>query len=260
MKARYVVFFTVTMIVLVLGLLKGLRPDEILNVQALFIVFGGTSMVLLVGFPQKRVIDTCKAVKKALFLKKHEEERDKILKEVLRLARIYRIHGPIALERAAKKIENDFLRFGASLVAEGYDRASLNAALEIEASARHSERISQIRLIKTLTRLTPALGMAGTVVSLMQVMGTLNQPDQAGPALGLALSSTLYGLLLANLLFLPLATKLQELAEKCQATAVYFYTERNPKAWERLINTKPIGCMFVLETRVKNSEVKNGEN
>jgi chemotaxis protein MotA len=194
------------------GFLRGLRVSELLNAQSLAIVLGGTVVVLWYGFPTERLRQTAAAVRTAL-TRGTPPRTDEILSEILELARVYRTHGPLALEKASASAENDFLRFGATLIAEGYKEAALNTALEREGLLRNSERAGQIRVLRTLTRLTPALGMAGTVISLMQVLRDLQQPDQVGASLGLALSSTLYGVLLANLFFLPLASKLEELAQ-----------------------------------------------
>ncbi len=199
-------------LLMIFGFLRGLDADQILNLQSLVIVFGGSTLVLCLGFSKRRLIETCRAVIQALG---HKSRRNDVntLSGILELARIYRLHGPLALERAAEETENDFLGFGATLIAEGYDHQGLLNALERESALRYAERRNQINLLRALMRLAPALGMAGTVISLMQVMGQIGQMKSLGPSLGLALSSTLYGILFANLLILPLATKVEAFAE-----------------------------------------------
>ncbi len=202
-------------VLLTYGFLNGLAPSQVINLQSIAIVFGGIIAVLWIGFPADRVRATLNALQKSMNMKTTPEEDTRVLlPEVLELASIYRLKGPLALEKAVDRVENHFLRFGASLIAEGYDRWSLLSALERESIIAQGERKAQIQLIATLTRLAPALGMAGTVVSLMHVMQGLETTDNLGPAMGLALSSTLYGILLANLCFLPLASKLEELARR----------------------------------------------
>jgi chemotaxis protein MotA len=191
------------------GFLRGLEPEELINVQSLFIVLGGTVLVLSLGFSAQRLRQTCQVLWAVL---RSRPQTDDILPEILRLAGIYRLHGPLALERALGGVTHDFLNFGGTLIAEGYDEWALAAALERETLLRNSDRQAQIRILRTLTRLTPALGMAGTVVSLMQVLRDINHPEAVGLPLGMALSSTLYGLMLANLVFLPLTSKLEEFA------------------------------------------------
>jgi len=199
--------------IIVFGFLRGLSTGEIINFQSLLIVLGGMLLVAWIGFPPELLGNTMSAIRRSFQTREHDSET-MLLYDILGLADTYRRHGPRALEKASKKTEDAFLRFGTTLIAEGYDEWSLVAALERENIRRHSIRTAQIRFLKTLTRLAPALGMAGTVISLMQVMKELGSTANLGQSLGLALSSTLYGLILANLCLLPLSAKLEEMAQQ----------------------------------------------
>ncbi len=202
------------------GFLNGLEPGQLLNLQSIIIVLGGICLVLWFGFPGEEIHRTWNSVKTAVRRPGGNGHENALLRDVLRLARTYRMHGPMALEKAVKDVRNDFLRFGAVLVAEGYGRIDLYAALEREHRIRSSEDMGQIRILRTLARLSPALGMAGTVISLMKVMQELGDMDSIGGSLGLALSSTLYGIMLANLVFLPIMLKLERLAEERSAERI----------------------------------------
>jgi chemotaxis protein MotA len=191
------------------GFMRGLEPGELVNIQSLFIVLGGTLLVLSLSFSAQRLRQTCQVLWTVL---RSRPDTNAVLPEILRLAGIYRLHGSLALEKALDGVTHDFLNFGGTLIAEGYDEWALAAALERETLLRNSDRQAQIRILRTLARLTPALGMAGTVISLMQVLRDMNHPEAVGLPLGMALSSTLYGLILANLVFLPLTFKLEEFA------------------------------------------------
>jgi len=215
MFTRSLIFGSTLLALLTYGFLNGLTLSQVINPQSIAIVFGGIAVVIWVGFPADRVIACINALIKSIRMKTTPEEDTRaLLPQVLELARIYRLKGPLALEKAISGVSNEYLKFGASLIAEGYDRWSLVSALERESIIARGERKAQIQLLTTLTRLAPALGMAGTVVSLMHVMQDLGTVDQLGPSMGLALSSTLYGILLANLCFLPLASKLEDLARR----------------------------------------------
>ncbi len=193
-----------------LGFLWGVDVAQLLNFQSLLIVFGGLCMAIWLGFPAKRVRATFHSVFDSFSHKAKGADDMELLAQALGLARIYRMKGPLALQKAASKVKDDFLRYGVILVAEGYDELSLMSSLQREYMKRNDAARSQVQLIKTLARLAPALGMAGTVISLMQVMQELGTNQALGSSLGLALSSTLYGILLANLLFLPTALKLEQ--------------------------------------------------
>jgi len=198
-----------------MGFLWGVNITQIINLQSLIIVFGGLFLAIWFSFPTERIFATWKSLKRAFRNGKKESEIERrLLGQGLGLARIYRLKGPIALQRAANQVDDGFLRYGAILVAEGYNEISLLAALQRENQKRNDLAMSQVQLLKTLTRLAPALGMAGTVISLMQVMQHLGSEGTLGASMGLALSSTLYGILLANLLFLPASIKLQQYFSK----------------------------------------------
>ncbi len=202
------------------GFLNGLNIGQIVNLQSIIIVLGGICLVLWFGFPREEIIRTFRSVSRAFRKPVDETDDSTIMRDVLRLARVYRMHGPMALEKAVKGVRNDFLHFGATLVAEGYNRMDLYAALEREHRIQGSKDMAQIRVLRTLARLSPALGMAGTVISLMKVMQELGNMDSIGGSLGLALSSTLYGIMLANLLFLPAMLKLERMAEEGSARRI----------------------------------------
>lgn len=211
---KYGVTTSLLCLFLGVGFLWGVNMGQLFNIQSLVIVFGGLCLAIWLGFPADRVRATVRGLARAFGKDDHKRDEKRLLAQALGLAKIYRIQGPIALQKAAARIDHDFLRYGAILVAEGYSEISLLNALQREYMKEIDTASSQIQLLKTLARLAPALGMAGTVISLMQVMQHLGSTANLGPSLGLALSSTLYGILLANLLFLPASIKLQQYFSK----------------------------------------------
>jgi len=212
--SRAIVLFSFLVILLLYGFLKGVDLLQLLNIQSLIIVFGGIALVLLLGFPKELIIDTYKNIIRSIKRPYSHDYESDLIKQILYLARIYRTKGPLALEKEAKKIRHSFLKYGAILVAEGYDTLPLISALEREHNLLDKKAYSQIKLLRALSSLAPALGMAGTVISLMQVMQHIEIKGSLGASLGLALSSTLYGLVIANLFILPLSLKLQQYFER----------------------------------------------
>ncbi len=211
-KTIFTAFFVLGF--LMFGFFKDIDISQVINFQSIVIVFGGLFLVAWLGFPLGQVKACLRNVERSLKHGFDDGYESSLLKEVLFLARVYRTHGPLALEKAAGKISHDFLRYGAILVSEGSDTIPLLSALEREHNILDRRAMAQVKFLKTLAHLSPALGMAGTVVSLMQVMQTLGQNANMGASLGLALSSTLYGILLANLFFLPISLKLQQYFER----------------------------------------------
>ena len=196
------------------GFLKGVAVWQLLNLQSIIIVFGGLLTVLFLGFSWELIAESYRNTINAIKKPHDQDYETHLLRDILHLARIYRTHGPFALEKETPKIDHDFLKYGAILVAEGYDELALMSALEREHITLEKKAHSQVQLIRTLARLAPALGMAGTVISLMQVMQHLGSQESLGMSMSLALSSTLYGIVLANLFFLPISLKLQQYLER----------------------------------------------
>lgn len=214
MFLKSLLFISLVALLVSAALWQGIELGQLFNIESLLIVFGGMAIALRLGFPYQEIKETLTAVKYAMSKQSSDVDPEKILTDILKAARTYRINGPNALGKAVKSIDNQFLRFGATLVADGYDRWALASALEREDSNLKNERKTQIDILRTLARLAPALGMAGTVISLMQVMQDIQNPGGLTSSIGLALSSTLYGILMANLVFIPFTSKLETLARR----------------------------------------------
>lgn len=178
------------------------------NLQALLLVVGGTVLVIFFGFPMKRLQETRLAIRQVL-TEKNDPVVLTLTPTILSLAKVWHYNGALALEKSLKNVGNDFLVYGMNLLIAKYDQSLLQLALHREIQRQLSEKMAQVHLLKTVSKLTPALGMLGTVISLMGVMRVFGQSEAVGESISLALSSTLYGLLLAHIIILPIITKLE---------------------------------------------------
>ena len=138
-------------------------------------------------------------------------ELDEIIDTLGPLADVARREGMLALEARIETIEDDFLRSGVQLLVDGMDTEQVQQTMEIEIAALDERHRVAIGFWKALGGYAPTLGMLGTVIGLINMLGNLSDPAQLGIGMSLALLTTLYGVLFSNLLFLPIANRLDNL-------------------------------------------------
>ncbi|MCT4606727.1 MAG: flagellar motor protein [Marinisporobacter sp.] len=189
------------------GILIGGSLSTFVDPASIVIVLGGTIAGTFVTYPMNKVKEALVVVKKAFMTKnlKPTETIDKIID----IANIARREGLLALEEAAEGVDDDFLKKGVMLIVDGTDPELVRNILETELSfleERHGEGRS---IFDTLGSLAPAFGMVGTLIGLINMLKTLEDPSTVGPSMSVALITTFYGAVLANLIFIPIATKLK---------------------------------------------------
>jgi chemotaxis protein MotA len=180
----------------------------VMNLKSAMLVLVGTILSALLAFPMR----TFKDLAKSLFavFKKDETDYEALVSELEKLALIWRRHGNLALEKAGKLVENVFLHKGIELVVDGYDRYDIRNMLEKDFELYFSRKESQVSVLNTLAKLAPVFGFVGTIIGLIDVLRVMEDPTQIGRGMSLALLTTFYGILFANLIFLPLSKKLSE--------------------------------------------------
>ncbi len=170
------------------------------------VVVGGMFAGFLVSFPLKDVMILGKVFGKTI--KNNEFNIDEIITKIIELANVARREGLLALEEAVSEIKDDFLQKGVMLIVDGTDPELVKNILETEIeniSARHGKGKS---MMDTFGSLGPAFGMIGTLIGLVAMLQNLSDPSSIGPAMAVALITTFYGSILANLIFIPMANKL----------------------------------------------------
>lgn len=188
-------------------ILSGDGASTFLNVPSILVVFGGTIGATLVCFPMKTVLGVVGVLRKTFFFKGLSNAD--IIKTLEELAKKARKEGLLSLQAAGDDIKDDFYQAGLQLVVDGQEADTIEAILATEIEyigARHSVGSD---LFKAMGTYAPAFGMIGTVIGLIQMLQSMSDPSSIGPAMAVALITTFYGALLANVVFLPLATKLQ---------------------------------------------------
>lgn len=175
------------------------------SLPGLMIVLGGTIASTILTFPLK---DVMKAFKAAFFiLYERKIDPNDMVKNILKISRISRSRGLIALGKI--KTNDPILKKGCNLIADGANEDIIRNALRIEIeSLKHRHFNIQDVFIKMAT-FSPAFGMIGTLIGLVQMLNQLNDPSSIGPSMSIALLTTFYGVILSTLFFLPIAGKLK---------------------------------------------------
>jgi len=177
------------------------------HIPSIVIVLGGTVAATFISFPLKKVFKTIKVVKNA-FIEKTIEPVE-IIQNIIELSNVARREGLLALEEAAESIDDEFLKKGIILIVDGTDPELVRNILETEVAFLEERHGEGQNIFQTMGGFSPAFGMIGTLIGLINMLKDLDDPSGIGPNMSVALITTFYGSLFANLIFLPLANKLK---------------------------------------------------
>jgi chemotaxis protein MotA len=123
------------------------------------------------------------------------------------LSKVARREGLLALDRQLEEIDDSFLKFGLEMAVDGIDEREINDPMIQNANTEMKHHVFAASFFNAIGAACPAFGMIGTLIGLIQMMGNLEDPSQIGAGMAVALVTTFYGSLLANLVFLPFAQK-----------------------------------------------------
>ena len=171
---------------------------------SIVIVFGGSITAVLMKFTLGQLADSMKAVSKAFMFK--IESADELIEKAVQLADAARKGGFLALEEA--EIPNQFMQKGINMLVDGHDADVVRGTLEKDIELTYARHDVAIQVFKQLGDLGPAMGMIGTLVGLVAMLSNMSDPKAIGPAMAVALLTTMYGAMQANCLFLPLSEKM----------------------------------------------------
>ncbi len=187
--------------------LEGGHVSSILQATAALIIFGGTFGAVAVSFPMKDFVRGLKLAGMAFKEKKSDSEE--IVKQIVDLASVARRDGVLALEQRLPNIEDEFLRRAVGFIVDGVDAAVARDALETEIHHHFEEDSMGAKVFEAAGGYAPTIGILGAVLGLIHVMENLNDPSKLGGGIATAFVATVYGVGSANLLFLPMATKIK---------------------------------------------------
>ena len=178
-----------------------------LNIPSLMIVVGGTLGATMISYPLKDVFGVFNVAKKALFTR--HISISELIKRFIGFAKKSRKEGILALEGEIKDVTDEFLKKGVQLSIDGLEPQEISDVLETEVDFIRSRHQMGAEIFTTMGTFAPALGMIGTLIGLVQMLQTLDDPSSIGPAMAVALLTTFYGSIIANIVCLPIAGKLR---------------------------------------------------
>lgn len=197
------------MAIVISTVMDGNSFGALIGPSSLFLVVVGALGVTLAGFD----IPDLKSAPKAMIVSFTGKlaEGDSIVTALMGFAEIARRDGVLALESSIADLDDEFLKAGLQQVVDGLDAEQVREVMEIELGALDARHQNNIAFWKGMGGNAPTMGMVGTVIGLINMLGNLSDPAQLGLGLSVALLTTLYGVIFANLVFLPIGGKLARL-------------------------------------------------
>lgn len=222
------------------SIVLGGSPGTFVNTPSLLVVFGGTFLVTMIKFSLGSFLSAAGVAVKA-FIHKPMSPED-LIENAVELAKTARQGGLLALEDA--EVPDEFMRSGLDLLVDGHPadvvRSMLNKDLAMTLK-RHGDGQD---IFKAIGDVGPAMGMIGTLIGLVQMLSNMDDPKQIGPAMAVALLTTLYGAILANMVALPIADKLavRSSEEKNRKSLIIdallgIQAGQNPRVIENMLET-----------------------
>ena len=177
------------------------------NAPSVMIVMGGTAAVTLINYPLSDVLSVMNVLKNAFLYKIPLPSA--IIPDIIDLAKVARREGILSLEKKVKTMNEPFLMKGVELAVDGVEPDSIKEILENELVSTEDRHKKGAEIFTVMGTFAPAMGMIGTLIGLVQMLVKMDDPQAIGPAMAVALITTFYGSVMANLLFLPIAGKLK---------------------------------------------------
>ena len=221
----------------------GGSPDSFVNVPAILIVFGGTLAVTTVCFSLSEMGRTARVVVKTLFYSSRHPSEAAI--HVLQIAEMARKKGVLSLQSVLASLEGEpFLHKGMAMVVDGTPGEEVEAIMRRDMQATIQRHTKSGSVLRKAAEFAPAMGLIGTLIGLVQMLGNLDDPGTIGPSMAVALLTTFYGAVLANMVFSPLAAKLERNStEEALINTIYVMgtasvgRQENPRRLEMLLNS-----------------------
>lgn len=183
-----------------------------IQVSSIVIVFGGLAAALLISFNLDEIKLTYKVVKETF----NQDQQDirSLVDIFVNLADRARREGLLALESELETIDDDFIKKGVLLAVDGIEPDVISDIMNAEIAAMEERHKKGRSILEKAGDYAPAWGMIGTLIGLVLMLRNLNDPSTLGPNMAIALLTTLYGSLMANLVFIPMSAKLENKSEQ----------------------------------------------
>ncbi len=225
-----------------------------LNTPSLLIVLGGTMAVVMIKFSMGQFFGAFKVAARAFVFRLESPEA--LIEQIVRLSNVARKEGMLALEN--EEIENDFLNDGIRMLIDGNNQEVIDTVMNKDLQQTIDRHSWGAKVFSAVGDVAPAMGMIGTLIGLVQMLANMDDPKAIGPAMAIALLTTLYGAMLANMIALPIADKLTlrkleegKIRAMCIDGVLAIQSGQNPRIIESMLKT-------YLDPKKRNEEAPGG--
>jgi len=228
---------------IVAAMVLGGSPGAFVDVPAMLIVLGGSFLITTVSFTFREIVKAQRVMWKAVAYRQREPQEAAL--QVLHLADLARKNGALGMEAQMKDFRSEpFLKKAMDLVIDGTTGEEVERVMLREAESTVYRHDRSAGVLRRAGEVAPAMGLIGTLIGLVQMLGNLEDPAAIGPAMAVALLTTFYGAVLANMVFLPLANKLER-NSGLEAMVNQIYAmgagsigrQENPRRLETMLNS-----------------------
>ena len=189
----------------IMAMLLGGTLDMFFDLTSVLIVFGGTTFVVMMKYNMGQFFGAVKIAMKAFMFK--TDAPDLLIEKIVEMADAARKGGFLALEEA--EITNPFMQKGVDMLVDGHDAEVVRNTLQNDIRLTAERHETGAAIFTNFGDVAPAMGMIGTLVGLVAMLSNMDDPKSIGPAMAVALLTTLYGAVLANMAAIPIADKLK---------------------------------------------------
>lgn len=227
---------------IITAILRGAHPAVFLNINGIFIVLGGTIATTFIAYSSQKVLKLIPVIFNAFKPDVHQPAD--YIDQILTLANKYRVGGIKTLESQEALLDDFYLKESVSMVVDGMALQEINENLDEEIrSLKERHQLGQ-NILKFMGSQAPIFGMAGTLIGLIQMLIAMDNPTDIGPSLSVALITTFYGIMLANLIIYHLAGKLStrtenevRLIKTIRLGIIGLHKRHSPNRIQRKMNT-----------------------
>lgn len=191
----------------VMTILNGGNASIFVHIPSMMVVFGGAFAATMINTPLSEIIGVFGVVRKAFF--SSESKEVELVEQLVSLAEKTRKEGILSIDNELENIEDDFMRNALEMTVDGVEVEGIRSVMETELTYLEERHKRGRQIFTLLGTYAPAFGMIGTLIGLIAMLQSLDDPSNIGAGMAIALITTFYGSLIANLVFLPLAGKLQ---------------------------------------------------
>lgn len=192
---------------IIVSILLGSGLGLFINVPSIMIVGGGTLAATLIAYPLNEFLSVIGLFLKVFIFKLSKPEE--LIKQLVDISNKARKGGLLSIEGDIAKIKEPFLAKALQMTVDGVNTADIAGIMQKEISLLQKQHKVGWEIFGTMGAYSPAFGMVGTLIGLVQMLATLDDPSTIGPKMAVAMITTFYGALVANLFFLPMSAKLK---------------------------------------------------